>query len=118
MTSALLGLALILLIAIVAVLLGALTRLLAARIVASGVPRDGSGEHARRGGRDRGGVLLTPLDRIALGNEIIARDLRPDDTHPIARTAPRDARAGWVDAPMQRQDLAVRYPEIAAHALR
>lgn len=103
MTSALIGLALIVLIALVTVVLGALTRLLAARIIA---PR----EHGR--------ALLSPLDRVALGNEIIARDLQPDDTHPVARTAPRDARTAWVDGPPQRQDLAVRYPDIATHALR
>ncbi|MGP5640972.1 hypothetical protein ACTXPS_16205 [Brachybacterium tyrofermentans] len=103
MSSALIGLALILLIAVVTVALGALTRLLAARIV---------------GPRSLSDAPLTPLERIALGNEIIARDLQPDDTHPIARTASRDARAGWADGPVQRQDLAVRYPEIAAHALR
>lgn len=103
MSSALIGLALILLIAVVTVALGALTRLLAARIVGPRSPFD---------------APLTPLERIALGNEIIARDLQPDDTHPIARTVSRDARAGWADGPVQRQDLAVRYPEIAAHALR
>lgn len=103
MLSALIGLALILLIAVVTVTLGALTRLLAARIVAPRTAAD---------------APLTPLERIALGNEIIARDLQPDDTHPIARTASRDARIGWADGPVQRQDLAVRFPEIAAHALR
>ena len=103
MTSVLLGLALILLIALVTVALGSLTRLLAARIITPTPWR---------------GTPLSPMDRIALGNEIIARDLQPDDTHPVARTAPRDAEAGWVDGPMQRQDLAVRYPDIAAHALR
>ncbi|MGP5716910.1 hypothetical protein ACTXO9_13615 [Brachybacterium tyrofermentans] len=103
MTSALIGLFLILLIAVVTVAVGALTRLLAARIVGPRSPADDP---------------LTPLERIALGNEIIARDLQPDDTHPIARTASRDARPGWADGPVQRQDLAVRYPEIAAHALR
>ncbi|MGP9843719.1 hypothetical protein [Brachybacterium sp. 107] len=103
MLSALIGLAPILLIAVVTVALGALTRLLAARIVGPRSPVD---------------APLTPLERIALGNEIIARDLQPDGTHPVARSAARDARIGWVDGPVQRQDLAVRYPEIAAHALR
>ncbi|HEX7349796.1 hypothetical protein [Brachybacterium sp.] len=103
MTSALLGLALILLIALSAVVLGALSRLLAARIL----------RRSPQAHRD-----LTVLDRIALGNELIARDLQPDSTHPVARTAPRDAGADWVDGPLQRQDLALRHPEIASHALR
>lgn len=107
MTSALIGLALILLIAFTAVALGAAARLLAARIIAPDEPADGP---------------LTPLERIALGNEIIARDLQPDDTHPIARTADPAAGHGpaarYDDRPMQRQDLAVRYPTIAAHSLR
>lgn len=103
MLSVLIGLALILLIAVVTVALGAFARLLAARIVGPRSPAD---------------APLTPLERIALGNEIIARDLQPDDTHPVVRTASRDARIGWADGPVQRQDLAVRYPEIAAHALR
>ncbi|ATG53422.1 hypothetical protein CFK41_00500 [Brachybacterium ginsengisoli] len=108
MTSALIGLALILLIAVVTVALGALTRLLAARIIAPEAPADGR--------------PLTPLERIALGNEIIARDLQPDDTHPVARTADRAADHGpataYDDRPMLRQDLALRYPSIAAHSLR
>ena len=108
MLSALIGLALIVLIAVLTVALGAAARLLAARIVGPRSPTD---------------APLTPLERIALGNEIIARDLQPDDTHPVARTAARDARtgwagSGWADGPVQRQDLAARYPEIAAHALR
>jgi hypothetical protein len=103
MTSALLGLALILVIALVTVALGALSRLLAARII---TPRDG-----RR-------TSLSPRDRLMLGNAIIARDLQPDSTHPVARTAPHGAEADWVDGPLQRQDLAIRYPEVAAHALR
>lgn len=103
MLSALIGLFLIVLIAVLTVALGAAARLLAARIVGPRSPSD---------------APLTPLERIAMGNEIIARDLQPDDTHPIARTAARDARIGWADGPVQRQDLAVRFPEIAAHALR
>ncbi|MGP9536584.1 hypothetical protein ACT3SP_01135 [Brachybacterium sp. AOP43-C2-M15] len=114
MLSVLIGIALILLIASVTVALGALTRLLAARIIAP---------------RPRSHGLLTPLDRIALGNETIARDLQPDDLRPIARTAERRTGSSWADgsiwadAPSFRgaapsEDLAVRYPGIAAHALR
>lgn len=103
MTSALIGLALIVLIALITVVLGALTRLLAARIIAT---------------RQHGHAPLSPLDRVALGNEIIARDLQPDDTHPVARTDPRNSQTAWADGPLQRQDLTVRYPGIAAHALR
>lgn len=108
MVSALIGIALILLIALGTVALGSLTRLLAARIAAPRALEE---------------IPLTPLERIALGNEIIARDLQPDDIHPVARTAApgalaRGAHADAANALVQRQDLAVRYPEIAAHALR
>lgn len=107
MTSVLIGLALILLIAVVTVALGAATRLLAVRIIAPRQPADGP---------------LTPLDRLALGNEIIARDLQPDDTHPVARTAERAAGHGPAavhgEQPMPRQDMALRYPTITAHGLR
>lgn len=107
MTSALIGFALILLIAVVTVALGAATRLLAARIIAPDEPAHGP---------------LTPLERLALGNEIIARDLQSDDTHPIARTSDRGPGHGpaaeYDDRPLPRQELALRYPTIAAHSLR
>lgn len=103
MTSALIGLALIVLIAVVTVALGALTRLLASRIVAP---------------RELHDVPLTPLERLALGNEAIARDLQPDDVHPVARTAAREAEPRRADRPVQRQDLAVRHPELVAHIPR
>ncbi|HJG50564.1 MAG TPA: hypothetical protein K8U89_00660 [Brachybacterium faecium] len=107
MTSALLGLALILAIASGAVALGALSRLLAARIV-----RPDAAAHRE----------LTLADRVALGNALIARDLQPDDLHPVARTSPHGATPQGVpcgaDGPVQRQDLALRYPAVAAHSLR
>lgn len=103
MTSALLGLAFIILIAVVTVALGALTRLLAARLV-----RTDPGEH-----RD-----LSIADRLALGNETIARDLQPDDLHPVARTAARDTGAELAHELMHRPELAVRHPRSAARALR
>lgn len=107
MTSALTGSALILLIAVVTVALGAFTRLLAARIIAP---------------RSLESVPLTPLERIALGNEAIARDLQPDDTHPVARTAARPAvgAAGTVsgDGSAQEPELAHRYFFAATHGLR
>lgn len=103
MTSALLGLAVILLIALTSVALGALTRLLAARIV-----RSDTQEHRE----------LTALERIALGNELIARDLEPDSTRPVARTAARDAQVHGADPALQEPDLALRYYFPATHALR
>lgn len=103
MTSALIGLLLILLIAAVTVALGALTRLLAARVVAPRELRD---------------APLTPRERIALGNEAIARDLQPDDIHPVARTASSEAGAARAAHPVQHQDLALRHPEVAAYILR
>lgn len=103
MTSALIGLALILLIAVVTVALGALTRLLASRALAPRELRD---------------APLTPLQRIALGNEAIARDLQPDDVHPVARTASREADPARAHRPIRRQDLAVRHPELVAYIPR
>ncbi|MGO1227242.1 hypothetical protein ACT3SQ_00670 [Brachybacterium sp. AOP42-C2-15] len=103
MTSALIGLALILLIALVAVGLGTLTRLLASRIIAP---------------RSLESTPLTPLERIALGNEAIARDLQPDSTHPVARTAARDAGTRIGDRPAQEHELAERYFFAATHGLR
>ena len=102
MTAALLGLLFIVLIAVLAVALGPLTRLLAARIV---TPRE---EHER----------LSVAERIARGNALIARELRPDGTHPVARTAERTDGAAAEPGREPRQDLAVRFPEIAAHSLR
>lgn len=102
MTAAFLGLLFIVLIAVLAVALGSLTRLLAARIV---TPRE---EHER----------LSVAERIALGNALIARELRPDGTHPVARTAERTDGAAAEPGREPRQDLAVRFPEIAAHSLR
>ena len=103
MTSALIGLALILLIAAVTVALGALSRLLAARIV---------------GPSSRDGAPLTPLERLSLGNELIARDLQPDSTHPVARTAARDARGQGDERSLQAPDLAQRYFFATTHGLR
>lgn len=103
MTSALIGLALILLIAAATVALGMLSRLLAARIV---------------GPSTRDDDPLTPLERLSLGNELIARDLQPDSTHPVARTAARDARVQGGERSLQDPDLALRYCFPAAHALR
>lgn len=77
MTSALIGLALILLISVVTVALGALSRLLASWIAGPSTRADGP---------------LTPLERVTLGNELIVHDLEPDSVHPVARTAARD---GW-----------------------
>ena len=102
MTAAFLGLLFIVLIAVLAVALGSLTRLLAARIV---TPRE---EHER----------LFVAERIARGNALIARELRPDRTHPVARTAERTDGAAAEPGREPRQDLAVRFPEIAAHSLR
>lgn len=102
MTAALLGLLFIVLIALLAVALGSLTRLIAARIV---TPRE---EHER----------LSVAERIARGNALIARELRPDQTHPVARTADPAPRRVPEPGPEPRQDLAVRFPEIAAHSLR
>ena len=102
MTAALLGLLFIVLIALLAVALGSLTRLIAARIV---TPRE---EHER----------LSIVERIARGNALIARELRPDGTHPVARTAERTDGAAAEPGREPRQDLAVRFPEIAAHSLR
>ena len=99
MTAAFLGL---LFIVLIAVALGSLTRLLAARIV---TPRE---EHER----------LSVAERIARGNALIARELRPDGTHPVARTAERTDGAAAEPGREPRQDLAVRFPEIAAHSLR
>lgn len=106
MTAALLGLALIVLIAVVTVALGSLTRLLAARIVAPREERDGRA-------RD-----LSLAERIALGDALIARDLRPDETHPVARLAPHDGEIPDVPEAVARRDLAVQFPTIASHALR
>lgn len=103
MTSALTGLVLILLIAVVTVALGVLTRLLAARLIAPRELRD---------------APLTPRERIALGNEAIARDLQPDDVHPVARTASRETGAARAPHSVEHQDLALRHPEIAASILR
>lgn len=103
MLSALLGLALILVIAAVTVALGALSRLLAARIVGPGT---------------RDGAPLTPLDRIALGNELIARDLQPDSTHPVARTAARDALPDARAEPTGQLEPAQRYFFAAPHGLQ
>lgn len=102
MTAALLGLLFIVLIALLAVALGSLTRVIAARIV---TPRE---EHER----------LSVAERIARGNALITRELRPDETHPVARTAERADGAVTDPGRDPRQDLAVRYPEIAAHSLR
>lgn len=102
MTAALLGLLFIVLIAVLAVALGSLTRLIAARIV---TPRE---EHER----------LSVAERIARGNALITRELRPDGTHPVARTAERPDGAAAEPGREPRQDLAVRFPEIAAHSLR
>ena len=102
MTAALLGLLFIVLIALLAVALGSLTRLIAARIV---TPRE---EHER----------LSVAERIARWNALIARELRPDGTHPVARTAERTDGAAAEPGREPRQDLAVRLPEIAAHSLR
>jgi len=102
MTAALLGLLFIVLIALLAVALGSLTRLIAARIV---TPCE---EHER----------LSVAERIARGNALITRELRPDETHPVARTAERADGAVADPGREPRQDLAVRYPEIAAHSLR
>ena len=104
MNAALLGLALIVLIAVVTVALGSLTRLLAARIA---TPRE------ERRGRD-----LSIAERIALGDELIARDLLPDETHPVARLAPHDGEVPDVPETAPHQDLAARFPTIASHALR
>ena len=106
MTAALLGLALIVLIAVVTVVLWSLTRLLAVRLAA---PRD------QRRARD---CDLSVARRIALGNSLIARDLRPDGTHPVARAAEHADEAAAAPESRPRQDLAVRYPPIASHALR
>lgn len=103
MTSALLGLTFIVLIALVSVALGALTRLLAVRLV-----RADPCEH-----RD-----LTAADRIALGNEMIARDLQPDSIHPVARTAAHHTGADLIHDLMHRPELAMRHPRSAARALR
>lgn len=107
MTSALTGLALIVLIAAVTVALGALTRLLAARIITP---------------RSLESTPLTPLERIALGNEAIARDLQPDDTHPVARTAAQMAAGdAWEirgDGSAPEPELAHRYFFAATHGLR
>mgnify|MGYP001124969921 CR=1 FL=1 len=102
MTAALLGLLFIVLIALLAVALGSLTRLIAARIV---TPPE---EHER----------LSVAERIGRGNALIARELRPDGTHPVARTAERTDGAAAEPGREPRQDLAVRFPEIAAHSLR
>lgn len=102
MTAALLGLLFIVLIALLAVALGSLTRLIATRIV---TPRE---EHER----------LSVAERIARGNALIVRELRPDGTHPVARTAERTDGAAAEPGREPRQDLAVRFPEIAAHSLR
>jgi hypothetical protein len=102
MTSALTGLALILLIAVVTVALGALARLLAARLV---TPR---AEHSE----------LSLAERVARGDALVARELRPDGVHPVARAVPPTGEAPAAPGPEPRRDLAVHYPEIAAHALR
>lgn len=103
MTSALIGLVLILVIAAVTVALGALSRLLAARIV---------------GPSTRDDAPLTPLERLSLGNELIARDLQPDSTHPVARTAAREAHARSGAGSPQELELAQRYFFTATHGLR
>ncbi|MFC7376662.1 hypothetical protein ACFQRD_15440 [Brachybacterium sp. GCM10030268] len=105
MTSALIGIGLILLIALITAVLGTVTRLLAGGI---------DGPDASRG------APLTLTERIARGDERIARDLRPDETHPVARTAERDATTRAVAAfgPDSRQELAVRHPEIVVPTLR
>ena len=106
MTAALLGLALIVLIAVVTVVLGSLTRLLAVRLAA---PRD------QRRARD---CDLSVARRIALGNSLIARDLRPDGTPPVARAAAPAAAAAAAAAARARAGPGRRYPPIASHALR
>ncbi|AXK46487.1 hypothetical protein [Brachybacterium saurashtrense] len=106
MTAALLGLALIVLIAVAAVTLGALTRLLAVRLA---TPR------AQRRAAEQD---LSLAERIVLGNSYITRELRPDGTHPVARTAPKTGVDVAGPGREPRQDLAVRFPDIAAHMLR
>lgn len=103
--AVLLGLSLILLIAVLAVALGALSRLLAARIV-----RPAPAAHRE----------LTLVDRIMLGNELVVRDLQPDSTHPVARTASRDARASREGITPADQELALaqRYYFVSSHGLR
>lgn len=133
--TALVGLILIVLIVLAAVILGAGSRLLAARIAGAdrlgaagaepaGAPAAGSAEPVGRSATKRPAPprALSTLDRIALGNSLIARDLRPDDIHPVARTVERAAGQGPIaehdDRPIQRQDLALLYPTVASHLLR
>lgn len=103
MTSALLGLAVILLIAVVTTALGALTRVLAARLLGPSTP-----EH-----RD-----LTVADRLLLGDERIVRDLQPDSLHPVARTAAHETGAELAHELLHRPEVALRHPAGPAGALR
>ena len=107
MTSALTGLVLLLAIVVLTVALGALTRLLAAWIAA---PRGSA-----RG--PRGSVPATALERIAVGSALIARDLRPDSTHPVARTAEPGARPDRAAEEAAQRELARRYFFAATHRL-
>ncbi|WP_114853987.1 hypothetical protein [Brachybacterium sp. YJGR34] len=82
MTSALTGLVLIVLLAVLAVVLGGLTRLLASAI---------AGPAGHGAGRDRSWAA-----RIASADALVARELRPDATQPMARIAPEGGGAGTV----------------------
>lgn len=109
MTSALTGIVLLLAIVVLTVALGALTRLLAAWIAA---PR---GRGSARG--PRGSVPATALDRIAVGNALIARDLHPDSTHPVARTAEPGACPDRAAEEAAQRELTQRYFFAATHRL-
>lgn len=110
MTSVLIGLALLLALVVATVALGALTRLLAAWIAGP----------SGRASRHEGGCEeppITVLARIALGNELIARDLQPDATHPVARTADPEPRPVRTDGEAAERELARRYFFVATHRL-
>lgn len=102
MTSAFIGIGLILLIAVVTVVLGGLTRLIAGSLGGPGTRR---------------GAAVPLSERIGRGNGMIARDLRPDETHPVARTARRDAEDGRVAGRDPVHGAAARHAYLI-HALR
>lgn len=102
MTAALLSLALLVLIPLVTIALGAATRLLAAWIV---TPRE---EHA----------ALRPGDRLLRGNALVVRELQPDGTHPTARLATFVEPPEPSPAHHPRLDLVADHPVLAGHGLR
>lgn len=117
MTSALIGFGFIVLIAATTAALGALTRLLTARVLVPGPERSAAAD------REDGGDRPRPLhlgERLIGVEATIARELQPDDLHPVARSAGAREQ-GPMNRPAgadPRLDLAASDPLAATHVLR